>query len=101
MKNYAVLHVRTSQNFLKDARQDFQLARWRSCVSNAQMAIGHALKSILALYVPVPRVHDPTDDLFRLLAQEPESMPEHVRSSVRHNPYGFTSHTHSNRLWRV
>ena len=78
----ARFHMRIAQNFLEEARQDVQMSRWRSCASNAQMATEHALKAILALYMPVPRVHNPVGSLSRLLQQRANELPAPVCNAI-------------------
>ena len=79
----ARFHARVAHSFLAEARQDFQMSRWRSCASNAQMATEHALKAILALYMPVPRVHNPAGGLSRLLQQRARELPDPIRNAIR------------------
>ncbi len=51
--------LRLAQGFLAEARQDIPLARWRSAVDNAQLAIENAAKAVLARFGPVSRSHHP------------------------------------------
>ena len=55
----AKYRLRVAKGFLAEARQDFELGRWRSCVDGAQLACENALKAVIALWSPVPRTHDP------------------------------------------
>src|SRR4029077_5641542 len=49
--------IQLAHGFLSEARQDVELARWRSCVDNSQLATENAAKSVLALLGPVGRSH--------------------------------------------
>jgi HEPN domain-containing protein len=51
--------LRLVLGFLEEARQDFDLGRWRSCVDNSQLATENAAKAVLALLGPVGRTHNP------------------------------------------
>lgn len=57
--NEAQYRVRLAEGFLAEARQDYGLLRWRSCVDNSQLATENAAKSALAALGPVGRTHDP------------------------------------------
>ena len=57
-----------AQGFLTEAREDLQLARWRSCVDNCQLAVENAAKVALALLGPVGRTHDPAKFIRKSLA---------------------------------
>ncbi len=51
--------LRLVLGFLEEARQDFSLGRWRSCVGNGQIVTENAAKAVLALLGPVGRTHNP------------------------------------------
>ena len=51
--------VKVAAGFLGEARQDVTLARWRSAVDNAPLAVENAAKAVLALLGPVGRTHNP------------------------------------------
>ena len=51
----ASYRLRLVLGFLEEARQDFNLERWRSCVDNSQLATENAAKAVLALLGPVGR----------------------------------------------
>lgn len=53
--------------FLREAEEDIQLSRWRSCVDNAQMAVENAAKAIIAMRGPVPRIHKISGALSKML----------------------------------
>ncbi len=59
--------LRLAEGFLAEAEQDFSLARWRSCVDNAQLAVENAGKTILALFGVVPKTHDPAQHVAQIL----------------------------------
>jgi HEPN domain-containing protein len=49
---------RLAEGFLREAKQDFGLQRWRAVVDNSQLAVENAAKAVLALVLPPSRVHD-------------------------------------------
>jgi HEPN domain-containing protein len=51
----AIYRLRLAEGFLEEARQDVVLQRWRSALDNSQLAVEHAVKSVLALLGPVVR----------------------------------------------
>ena len=51
--------LRLFLGFLEEARQDFNLGRWRSCVANNQLVTENAAKAVLALLGPVGRTTIP------------------------------------------
>lgn len=59
--------LRLARGFLQEAEQDFELRRWRSCVDNAQLSVENAAKTILALFGPLARTHEPGTHLRNLL----------------------------------
>jgi HEPN domain-containing protein len=61
--------LRLVLGFLEEARQDFNLRRWRSCVDNSQLATENAAKAMLALLGPVGRTHNPSFLLREALAE--------------------------------
>jgi HEPN domain-containing protein len=61
--------LRLVLGFLEEARQDFNLGRWRSCVDNSQLATENAAKAVLALLGPVGRTHNPSLLLREALAE--------------------------------
>lgn len=50
--------LRLADGFLGEARQDRDIARWRSCVDNSQIAVENAAKAVAALVGPVGRTHE-------------------------------------------
>ncbi len=63
----AKFRLKIAEGFLAEARQDFELGRWRSCVDGAQLAAENALKAIVALWSPVPRTHEPGRVLLEMI----------------------------------
>ena len=59
----AQYRIKVAQGFLDEAHQDVSLARWRSAVDNAQLAVENATKAVLALVGPVGRTHNPATQL--------------------------------------
>lgn len=59
----AQYRLRLAEGFLREAEQDFGSQRWRSCVDNAQLSIENSGKTILAIFGPAPRTHQPTREL--------------------------------------
>lgn len=56
----AIRHrLRLADGFLREARQDIELRRWRSCVDNSQLAAENAAKAALAILGPVGKTHRP------------------------------------------
>lgn len=72
--------LRLAQGFLHEVRQDIPLARWRSAVDNAQMAIENAAKAVLALIGPVSRSHHPHHQIRQGLAMN--VFPSHRRADI-------------------
>ncbi len=56
-----------AEGFLREAEQDFELGRWRSCVDNAQLAVENSGKAVLALFGVSPKTHDPAREIAALL----------------------------------
>ncbi len=62
--------IRLAEGFLAEAEQDFTLARWRSCVDNAQLVVENAGKTALALFGVVPKTHDPAQQIAQILRNQ-------------------------------
>jgi HEPN domain-containing protein len=58
-----------ARGFLREAQQDFDLHRWRSTVSHAQLSVENALKAVISLFLPVAKTHDPARILLELVAR--------------------------------
>lgn len=70
-----------AQGFLTESEQDFDLARWRSCVDNAQLTVENAGKTILASFGVVPKTHDPAKQVAALLRKQ--SLQENIREQMQ------------------
>jgi HEPN domain-containing protein len=73
--------VRLADGFLGEARQDFGLGRWRSCVDNSQLAAENVAKAVLGLLGPVGRTHNPATLLMQALREG--RVPSPVVPNVR------------------
>lgn len=63
--------LKLAQGFLQELRQDIALQRWRSAMDNAQLTVENAAKSVLALFTPLGRTHNPAPLLRQLTAEKP------------------------------
>lgn len=72
---------KVAKGFLQEARQDIGLERWRSCVSNSQLAVELAAKTALALLGPVGRTRAPAALLYQALDEQRFSPA--IRSKVQ------------------
>lgn len=70
-----------AKGFLKEADQDFQLERWRSCVNNAQLSVENSGKAILMLFGVSPKTHEPGKHLAKLIKNT--EIPEEIRGIVK------------------
>lgn len=68
--DHARYRLGLAQGFLSEARQDIDIDRFRSCVSNAQLSIENAAKAVIALFGPVGKTHEPWRELKALLDEE-------------------------------
>ncbi len=73
--------------FLKEAEEDFQLKRWRSCVNSAQLSVENSGKAILMLYGISPKTHEPARHLEKL-ARNKEIQKE-IRGKIKEVLPGF------------
>jgi HEPN domain-containing protein len=69
---------RLAEGFLKEATEDMRLERWRSCVSNSQLAAENAAKAVLATAGPVGKTHQPSALLRQALTEGRYSEAERV-----------------------
>jgi len=93
--DHARYRLELAEGFLSEARQDLDLARFRSCVSNAQLSIKNAAKTVIALFGPVGKTHEPWRELKALLAEEvvPQVLGEQVeRLAAIAARYGLKEH---------
>lgn len=63
----AEFRLKLAEGFLTETEQDIGLARWRSCVDNAQRTVENAAKAVLAMRGPVPKVHNLRGALVKLV----------------------------------
>jgi HEPN domain-containing protein len=56
-----------AKGFLKEAEEDFQLKRWRSCVNSAQLSVENSGKAILMIFGVSPKTHEPAKFLGKLV----------------------------------
>lgn len=68
-QNEALFRLRLAKGFLKEAQEDFNLSRWRSCVDNAQLCSENAGKSIVAIFKPIEKTHDPSIQLRKIVEE--------------------------------
>ncbi len=80
MTEEARYRLRLAEGFLEEARQDFELQRWRSFVDNSQLAVENAAKAVLASLGPVGRTHHPAPLLRQALAEH--RFPEPLQALV-------------------
>jgi HEPN domain-containing protein len=73
--------LRLARGYLDEARQDFGLYRWRSCVDNSQLAAENAAKAVLGLIGPVGRTHKPGALVRRALSEG--RFPDVVRDRAK------------------
>ena len=73
--------VNLAGGFLREAEQDFELQRWRSCVDNSQLCVENAGKAILMLFGVSPKTHEPARHLAHLI-RDPE-IPEPIRNQIK------------------
>lgn len=78
-----------AKGFLKEAEEDFQLKRWRSCVDSAQLSVENSGKAILMLFGISPKTHEP-GRLLAQLAQNTE-IPNEIRDTIKEILPGFLS----------
>jgi len=72
--------LRLAEGFFNEAREDMHSQRWRSSVSNAQLAVENAAKAVLGLLGPIGRTHNPS--LFLSEALPRGRFPEILRAQV-------------------
>jgi len=69
MKESVTYRLALARGFLREAQQDFDLRRWRTTVSHAQLSVENALKAVISLFLPVAKTHDPARILLELVAR--------------------------------
>ena len=70
-----------ARGFLKEAEEDFDLKRWRSCVDSAQLSVKNSGKAILMLFGISPKTHEPAR-LLRKLVHNTE-IPNAIRDKIK------------------
>ncbi len=70
-----------SKGFLREAEQDFQLGRWRSCVANAQLSVENAGKAVLMLFGVSTKTHEPAKHMAHLI-KSPE-IPKQAQDKIK------------------
>ena len=69
-----------ADGFLREATQDRELERWRSCVDNSQLVVENSGKALLLLFGVSPKTHDPGRQIANLIAAG--GPPEHLRAGL-------------------
>lgn len=70
-----------AKGFLKEAQEDFQLKRWRSCVANAQLSVENSGKAILMVFGVSPKTHEPAKHLSKLIQKS--KIPEEIKARIK------------------
>jgi HEPN domain-containing protein len=70
-----------SGGFLREAEEDFKLARWRSCVANAQLSVENAGKAVLMLFGVSTKTHEPAKHMAHLITS-PE-IPKQAQDKIK------------------
>ena len=67
--------LRLAKGFHKEAEEDLQLRRWRSCVDASRLSVRNASKAIIANFQPLGKMHNPATELrqliYKVLIEEP------------------------------
>jgi len=59
--------IKLADGFFKEAKEDINIKRWRSCVANSQLVVENAGKAILMLFGISPKTHEPAKHLDKLI----------------------------------
>jgi HEPN domain-containing protein len=70
-----------SKGFLREAEQDFQLGRWRSCVANAQLSVENAGKAVLMLFGVSTKTHEPANHMAQLIKSP--AIPKQAQDKIK------------------
>jgi len=70
-----------AKGFLKEAEEDFQLKRWRSCVNSSQLSVENSGKAILMLFGISPKTHEPAKHLAGLVHNA--EIPDKIREKIK------------------
>ena len=76
----AHFRLRLAEGFFDEAREDVRSQRWRSCVSNAQLAVENAAKPVLGMLGPIGRTRNPS--VFLSEGLQKGRFPHIVRAQV-------------------
>jgi HEPN domain-containing protein len=87
--------LKLAEGFLKEADQDLELERYRSCVDNAQLSIENSVKAVLFFFGPVVKTHSPAADLKQLI--ESKRIPGEIEDVLlnivqKASGYGMKEH---------
>jgi HEPN domain-containing protein len=63
--------LRLARGFLHEARHNFEHALWRSCVDNSQLTVENCAKTVIAIFEPVEKTHDPSHQIKKLISRRP------------------------------
>ena len=69
-KEDAEYRKRLALGFLKEAGLNLEYKLWRSCVDNSQLSTENSGKMLIALFEPVEKTHNPSQQLRRLVDQK-------------------------------
>ena len=70
-----------AKGFLKEAEEDFQMKRWRSCVASAQLSVENSGKAILMIFGISPKTHEPARHLAKLVHNT--EIPNEIRDRIK------------------
>jgi len=70
-----------AKGFLKEAEEDFQLKRWRSCVNSSQLSVENSGKAILMLFGISLKTHKPARLLGKLVHNT--EIPNEIRDKIK------------------
>jgi len=77
----AEYRLRLARGFLKEAEENYQLQRWRSCVANAQLTVENGGKSVLMLFGITLKTDDPARHLAQFVHNT--ETPELIRGQIK------------------
>ena len=73
--------LKLAKGFLKEAEEDFNLERWRSCVGNSQLSVENSGKAILMLFGVSPKTHESSKHLQTIVNDS--SIPDAIRERIK------------------
>jgi HEPN domain-containing protein len=74
----AYYRLSLARGFRDTAERDLARGEWASCVKHAQLAVENSAKASIACRSPIPRTHDPADELTRIAGSATDLPPEIV-----------------------